>query len=250
MDAEIEGVHEYVAEMQRNLLPERFQVMVSAQVRNLKATIENYEGGCTKDEALALLEKIRGCETWSAAQVHSLSTSLDVAVQHNERGNSCLDRKPQVCPNVEVFWSDQMWDQTLDDRKPRHARIRFIVDTLISMDLTAPDERCKQRLVAMLSLGDAWIREDAKNAKQTQDELTKALRKHRPPTRLLRRPHFVNFPASAFDACELLEGFEERVYGPNGHPSDEPPYDSKDIDAAVAGAFTGTCELSLSQTTI
>lgn len=234
MEGKIASTHAYLDEQVASLPTAQFNVVLGGQVRALKMQIENYEGGCTQEEATELLELIRNAAHWTPHHISVLSHSLDVALQRKERLQSTiLDRKSQRCDNIEVFWSNQMWEHTLDATKVRADRMKYVVSVLISMDLNLPDPLCKQRLISMMGLGDAWIAESSTNAKKALDELTLCLQKHRPGPRALQRPHVVPYPLTPGAACEVIEGFADRVYGPDGGPSDEPIYTTKDIDTAV-----------------
>ena len=163
--------------------------------------------------------------------MNALSKSIGTAVTRSDRG-AVLTREPQICDNPELFWSDQMWEKTLDVGSPRSTRLSAIVSNLIAMDLTHPSPQCKQRLVGMLGLTDDWIGDNATNAKVALGELTEALRKARPSPQNFKRPHLVNSPRDPTTACEVIEGFAERVYG-DTTPALDPPYTTELIDAAV-----------------
>jgi hypothetical protein len=105
-----------------------------------------------------------------------------------------------------------------------------IADFFMLMDLTNPDPRLTNRIVAMLGLGDAWICASPVNAKVVLDEFTDALKRSRLPPRSMLREHIVDFPANPSDACDAIAGFAMRVYGGSGAPSDCPPYTTADID--------------------
>lgn len=132
-----------------------------------------------------------------------------------------------------MFFNDAIWQRALDVSKPRATRMRMIAEMLVSMDLTNPDPRCKQRIVALMSLGDPWISESPTKAKITLGELTKAMKRQRPPLRSSTRPHLADFPKDVETACDMLAGFGGRVYGKEGFPNANPPYSSAEIDAAV-----------------
>jgi hypothetical protein len=230
LDDTIESTHIYLEEQRNNVDDMQFKCIMASQVRSVRAKIENFMGGVSKDDAGALLEVVRN-GPWTGVQINSLSQALDRAVTHHDKAAIHLsDRKPQSCDNVELFWSDQMWSHTLEDAKPRLTRIASIVAFLMSMDLTNPDPKCKQRIVAMLGLGDEWIRSNPTNAKIVLSELTDALKKARPPLSSTTRPHLTIYPKDPASACIAIDGFGFRVYGHDSEPTAMPPYTTADID--------------------
>ena len=228
----IERAHAYLEEQRENASEPQFNVMLASQARSLKMQIER-RGDITESVATELLAQVR-YGPWTPMQINSLSASLDTAVQRSQK---CVimhtDRKPQSCENPEVFWSDAMWERTMDPNAPRSRRISDVVSFLMSMDLTNPDPQCKQRIVAMLALGDSWIQANPTNAKVALDELSAALKKFRPAQTTDSRPHLREFPKTPADAINVIDGFVERVYGEGGTPSVDPPFSTADIDTYV-----------------
>jgi len=225
----IESTHAYLEGQHTSVDDMQFKCIMASQARSVRAKIENFMGGVSKDHAGALLEVVRN-GPWTPLQINSLSQALDLAVTHYDRAGLQVDRKCQSCDTIELFWSDQMWSHTLEDSKPRTVRIASIVAFVVAMDLTNPDPKCKQRIVAMMGLGDEWIRDNPTNAKVVLGELTDALKQARPPLCSLARPHLVEYPKDPAAACIAIEGFAFRVYGHKSEPTAQPPYTSTDID--------------------
>ena len=229
----VDRAHEYLQTQVPLLGSQRHAVFLAAQCRALIGKIQNVEAPITRDEATPLMASIQG-GPWSGMQISGLSNAVDAAITRTDRTRHPENRQPQVCHYPEVFWTDAMWEKTLNS--PRHKRIAEVVEFLIAMDLTHPDPKCKQRLVAMMGLNDSWISDNPTNAKSTMADLGECLKKARPPA-ASARPHIVNFPHDAAAACEVIEDFAERVYpGADNGPSLEPLYSSQDIDIALQGA--------------
>jgi hypothetical protein len=226
----IESVHVYLNEQLNTVDDPRFKCILAAQSRSLKNTID-FSDGVSRDDASALLELIRS-GPWAGIQINLLSAALDKAVAKSDR-SPIKDRKPQSVDNIEGFFTDDLWAKALDVSKTRIARMTDIVSFMFRMDFTNPDPKVKQRLVAILSLTDGWIRDNQTNAKVALGELTDVLNKHRPPKGASQRPHLVDYPVDPTSACDAIDGFAERVYGRSDGPSNIPPYSCNDIDDVV-----------------
>ena len=226
----IESVHSYLNEQMHTVDDPQFKCILAAQSRGLKNTIDNSDG-VGRDDAAALVELIRS-GPWAGIKINMLSTAIDKAVSRNDR-SPIKDRKPQNVDNIEVFFTDALWEQALDVSKARTVRMTEIVSFLIRMDFTNPDPKVKQRIVAILSLTDGWIRDNQTNAKVALGELTDVLNKHRPPKGASPRAHLVDYPVGPTEACDAIDGFADRVYGRSDGPSSNPPYSCTDIDDVV-----------------
>ena len=226
----IESVHGYLNEQLHTVDDSRFKCILAAQSRSLKNTIDNSDG-LSRDDASTLLELIRS-GPWAGLQINLLSAALDKAVAKGDR-SPIKDRKPQNVDFIEVFFTDDLWTKALDVSKTRTVRMTEIASFMIRMDFTNPDPKVKQRLVAILSLTDGWIRDNQTNAKVALGELTDVLNKHRPPKGVSQRPHLVDYPVDPTTACDAIDGFSDRVYGRGDGPSCNPPFSSTDIDDVV-----------------
>ena len=234
LKAVITSTHTYLEEAQTSSGHAQFTVVLNSQSRSLKNSIDAFESGVTKDEAAELMELLRTNGPWTASQLHSFVPVLDRAVKrHEQAANFMGDRKPQECPNPELFFTDGLWAQALDQTKSRSQRMDDVAAFLMKMDLTNPNPACKQRLVAILGLADPWIKASAVNAKTAYTDLSDALSKARPPPKSRVRPHLVSYPLDPSSACDVIENFAERVYGDGEGPSDNPPYTSDDIEKNV-----------------
>ena len=193
--------------------------------------IDNTDDGLDTDAAPMVLADIRG-GPWSAPQIRVLSQSLYRAVSrtHAALSPSSGNRSVQTLDNIELFWTDALWEVSLDHKIPRPKRWASIAHFLVSMDLTNPCPKVKQRIIAMCSLGDPWIAQSSANAKTALDEFTRVLAKIRPPAKDCPRAHLTSYPADPVEASAAIEGFADRVYGPSGSPADAPPRSSQDID--------------------
>ena len=224
----IATTHEYLAGQQEAAAPERFSLMQASQCRSLKLQLESWVGGCTKDAATMHLASIRD-GPWRPIHINQFSEAFDVAA-HHASSPKLPDRKPQHCDNPENFWTDELWDITLDKSATRIKRLGAVAEFLMSIGLTNPDPATKQRIVSMLALGDEWIASDPANAKVVYGELGTALDRVRPPRAAMSRPHLRDFPNTPSDACAAIDGFADRVYGESGHASNSPPKTAADID--------------------
>ena len=158
----IESVHSYLNEQLHTVEDPQFKCILAAQRRGLKNTIDNSDG-VGRDDATALVELIRS-GPWAGIQINLLSTAIDKAVSREDR-SPIEDRKPQSVDNIEVFFTADLWTQAIDVSKVRTERMTDIVSFRIRMDFTNPDPKVKQRLVAILSLTDGWVRDNQTNAK-------------------------------------------------------------------------------------
>ena len=228
----IESTHAYLLQQHDAATPQRFQLVQSSQARTLKLQLESWPGGLSKDAAATHLDAIRA-GPWAPIHIHGLSEALDTAVRKFDKTSvAAPDRKVQICNSIEHFWTDNLWTNSHDTTTDRKRRLETIAVFLCTMDLTNPDPACKQRICAMVGLGDPWVRASATNAKVCLDDLGTALKKIRPPARLVTRPHIVLFPRDPAAACEVIDGFLERVY-PDEGPSESPPFSTADIDALM-----------------
>ena len=101
---------------------------------------------------------------------------LDRAVKrHEQAANFMGDRKPQECPSPELFFTDGLWAQALDQTKSRSQRMDDVAAFLMKMDLTNPNPACKQRLVAILGLADPWIKASAVRENRVYRPLRRSL---------------------------------------------------------------------------
>ena len=140
------------------------EIVRASQARTMQARIESFEGGASKEEATSLMEIIRD-GPWSSIQINNLQHAISKAVTRKESAETKVaERKPQT------LWSDTLWALTLENKKPRLNRLHGSCKCLMAMDLTNPDPKMKQRIVAMLALGDAWICATQTNAKVVLDE--------------------------------------------------------------------------------
>jgi hypothetical protein len=235
LQSAFDNAHAYLAEQASSLSESDYKVVMASQARSLKTKVEQHDEGLTTADAANLLELLRG-GPWTGMQVSVISKGLDTAVTRYQRMSIVRGKRdPQSCDNPEVFFSNEMWERMLTTTQPRSRRIAEMANIIISMDLTHPNVACKQRLVAILALGDDWIQASADNAKQCLDELTETLRKARPPLSGATRPHMIDFPKTPADAVMAIEGFAERVYSGDNVPSEDPPYNTADIDTLSRG---------------
>jgi hypothetical protein len=234
IDTIIKDAHTYVESQSLSLNgPDsaEFKIVLGAQFRSVRMQIDNTDDGLDTDAAPMILADIRG-GPWSAPQILALSQSLDRAVSrtHAALSPSSGNRGVQTLDNIELFWTDALWEVSLDHKIPRPKRWASIAHFLVSMDLTNPCPKVKQRIIAMCSLGDPWIAQSSANAKTALDEFTRVLAKIRPPAKDCPRAHLTTYPADPVEASAAIEGFADRVYGPSGSPADAPPRSSQDID--------------------
>ena len=234
LGAIVDSTHTYLAEQEDARDEGPFKIMMASQARSLRTHFDNHDGGVCKEDAVILLDEIRK-GPWTGVQINMLSTALDAAVtKHDKAATMHGDRKVQRCETIELFWTDKLWADVLDINTSRDVRYTRLTTFLFAMDLTNPDPKLKQRLIAMMGLGDPWIRASATNARTALGELTTALTKLRPPKGATQRSHLTDYPRDPAKACEVIEGFATRVYkGEDDQPSLNPPYSSTDIDGIV-----------------
>ena len=93
--------------------------------------------------------------------------------KHLALSQTLVDRAPQSLDYIGLFWTDALWEVTVDGNIPRSKLLVSISQHLMKMDFTNPIPKVKQRIVDMLALGDSWIVQSAVNAKTVLDDLGK-----------------------------------------------------------------------------
>ena len=177
----VERMHDYIVQQGEVLDAASYNVVLASSARSTKAQIDQIRCGLSTEDATTLMDRLRA-GPWTPVQINAFGKSVHAASERfNQVAEVKEDRKPQACDHPEIFLSDRHWESILDPAKPRQRRMHDLGQILMSMDLSNPNPACKQRCVAMLSLGDSWIQQSPTNAKVALDEFTVALQKIRPP---------------------------------------------------------------------
>ena len=149
----IDRCHMYLTEQEAALDSDNFRIVLASHCRQLKLKIEMCTDDVDAETCKTHVESIR-TGPWTGVQTQVLCVAIDCWFRSVQaKAVQLCDRKPQVCCNPELFFSDVMWQRVHDNTKQRPDRIKAASDILISMDLTHPCPQTKQRVIAMLVFG-------------------------------------------------------------------------------------------------
>ena len=141
LEAIITEAHAYLGEQRQSGNDAQYNVILASQARSIKTKIEQQVDGVCTGDATAMIELVRQ-GPWAATHINSIASAFNKAVERGARHHTLREeRKPQTCDNVEVFWSNPMWERTLDTSKTRSRRMADVASILVSMDLTNPNPK-------------------------------------------------------------------------------------------------------------